>query len=234
MTDRQAKLEEFKRLAALEAVKHVKSGMTVGLGTGSTAKYAILEIGRLIQDGKLSEIIGVPTSKASEELAKEVGINVQELTAFGVDVAIDGADEIDPNLDLIKGHGGALVREKVVEFHARYFVVVADTSKLVPELCSKVTLPVEILAWGSKATVHALAGLQNGAQVRLRMNEGQVVVSDNGNLIADMSFRFPVVDNREMDARIRHTPGVIDTGFFLGYANIAYVAGPNGVETFRR
>jgi ribose 5-phosphate isomerase A len=234
MTDRQAKLEEFKRLAALEAVKHVKSGMTVGLGTGSTAKYAIQEIGRLIADGKLSEIIGVPTSKASEELAREVGINVQELTAFGVDVAIDGADEIDPNLDLIKGHGGALVREKVVEFHARVFVVVADTSKLVPELCSRVTLPVEILAWGHRATINALAGLQNGAQVRLRIKEGQAVVSDNGNLIADMSFRFPLTDVREMDARIRHTPGVIDTGFFLGYANIAYVAGPGGVETFKR
>jgi ribose 5-phosphate isomerase A len=234
MTDRQSQLEEFKRLAALEAVKHVKSGMTVGLGTGSTAKYAILEIGRLIQDGKLAEIIGVPTSQASEDLARSVGINVQELTAFGVDVAIDGADEIDPNLDLIKGHGGALVREKVVEFHARFFVVVADTSKLVPELCSKVTLPVEILAWGSRATVNTLAGLQNGAQVRLRTKEGQAVVSDNGNLIADMSFRFPVTDVREMDARIRHTPGVVDTGFFLGYANIAYVAGPGGVETFKR
>lgn len=234
MTDRQTKLEEFKRLASLEAVKHVKSGMTVGLGTGSTAKYAILEIGRLIQDGKLSGIIGVPTSKASEGLAKEVGIEVQELTAFGVDVAIDGADEIDPNLNLIKGHGGALVREKVVEFNARFFVVVADTSKLVPELCSRVSLPVEILAWGSRATVHALASLQNGAQVRLRMLDGQPVVSDNGNLIADMSFRFPVTDAREMDARIKHTPGVIDTGFFLGYANVAYVAGPDGVETFKR
>lgn len=239
MTDRQTKLEpdpqeRFKRLASLEAVKHVRSGMTLGLGTGSTAKYAILEIGRLINEGKLTEIIGVPTSKASDALAREVGIDVQELTAYGVDVAIDGADEIDPKLDLIKGHGGALVREKLVEFHARQFIVVADTSKLVPELGSRVTLPVEILAWGSRATVHALADLQNGAQVRLRMKDGQAVVSDNGNLIADMSFRFPITDAREMDARIRHTPGVIDTGFFLGYANVAYVAGPDGVETFKR
>ena len=234
MNDRSSRLEEFKRLAALEAVKHVKSGMTVGLGTGSTARYAILEIGRLVKEGKLTGIIGVPTSKASEALARELGIEVQELTAFGVDVAIDGADEIDPNLDLIKGHGGALVREKVVEFNARFFAVVADTSKLVPELCSRVTLPVEILTWGSRATLSALAGLQNGAQVRLRMLDGQAVVSDNGNLIADMSFRFPVTDAREMDARIKHTPGVVDTGFFLGYANVAYVAGPEGVETFKR
>ncbi len=234
MNESQPKLEEFKRLAALEAVKHVKSGMTLGLGTGSTARYAILEIGRLVKEGKLTGIIGVPTSNASEALAREVGIEVQELTAFGVDVAIDGADEIDPNLDLIKGHGGALVREKVVEFNARFFAVVADTSKLVPELCSRVTLPVEILNWGSRATISALAGLQNGAQVRLRMLDGQAVVSDNGNLIADMSFRFPVTDAREMDARIKHTPGVVDTGFFLGYANVAYVAGPDGVETFKR
>jgi ribose 5-phosphate isomerase A len=234
MIDRQARLEEFKRQAALEAVRHVRSGMTLGLGTGSTARHAILEIGRLVQEGKLSEIIGVPTSLASEQLARDVGIEVRELSAFGVDLAIDGADEIAPNLDLIKGHGGALVREKLVEFHARQFIVVADTSKLVPELCSRVTLPVEILRWGARATVNALAEVQNGAQVRLRMQDGEPAVSDNGNLIADIRFRFPVDNPREMDARIRHVPGVVDSGFFLGYANLAYVAGPNGVEKFSR
>jgi ribose 5-phosphate isomerase len=118
--------------------------MAVGLGTGSTAKYAILEIGRLLRENKLSSIVGVPTSEASAQLALENGIPLAELTAAGVDVAIDGADEIDPNLDLIKGHGGALVREKLVEFNAKLFIVVADSSKLVTQLGEKFSVPVEI------------------------------------------------------------------------------------------
>ena len=226
-------IELLKREAALEAVKHVKSGMTVGLGTGSTAKHAIQEIGRLVQEHKLMDIVGVPTSLESERLARESGIEVVELSAAGVDLAIDGADEIDPSLELIKGAGGAILREKLVEFNARQFIVVADSSKLVMTLGERFPLPVEIVPWGHRATLVKLAEIRQQAQVRLRVRDGEPVKSDNGNLIADCRFGL-IEDPRDFDARIRHVPGVIETGLFVGYANIAYVAGPNGVECFKR
>ena len=127
----------------------------------------------------------------------------------------------------------ALVREKIVEFSARQFVVVADTTKLVTELGERVTLPVEIVPFGYRGTLVHLAGVQDGAQARLRVQDGEPVRSDNDNFIAELRFRSGF-DPREMDARIRHLPGVVDTGFFLGFATLAYVAGPNGVERFRR
>jgi ribose 5-phosphate isomerase A len=226
-------LEHFKEQAALEAVKLVKSGMTVGLGTGSTAKYAILEIGRLIAARKLMDIIGVPTSKASEVLARDVGIPLMELSAAGVDIAIDGADEIDPNLELIKGGGGALVREKLVEFNAKRFVVVADHTKLVPYLGYKFPVPVEILQWGFKATMLKIAEVAPQVQARLRVKDGEPVLSDNDNFIVDCTFR-EIVNPRDLDAKLRHIPGVIGTGLFVGYANLAFVASERGVEKFSR
>jgi ribose 5-phosphate isomerase A len=226
-------LEHFKEQAALEAVKLVKSGMTVGLGTGSTAKYAILEIGRLLAARKLVDIVGVPTSKASEALALEVGIPLMELSAAGVDLAIDGADEIDPNLELIKGAGGALVREKQVEFNAKRFAVVADHTKLVPYLGYKFPVPVEILQWGFKATMVNIASVAPQVQARLRIKDGEPALSDNDNFIVDCTFK-EITNPRELDAMLRHIPGVIGTGLFVGYANVAFVASQNGVEKFSR
>jgi ribose 5-phosphate isomerase A len=229
MTD----LETFKQQAAIQAVTHVRSGMAVGLGTGSTAKYAILEIGRLLRENKLSGIVGVPTSEASAQLAIENGIPLAELTAAGVEVAIDGADEIDPNLDLIKGHGNALVKEKLVEFNAKLFIVVADSSKLVSQLGEKFSVPVEIMQWGYKATLIQLAAVAPQVQVRQHFKDGQAVISDNGNYIAHCTFT-EIKNPRETEDRIRHIPGVIGTGLFLGLAKIAYVAGENGVQKIKR
>jgi ribose 5-phosphate isomerase A len=226
-------LETFKEQAALEAVKLVRSGMTVGLGTGSTAKYAILEIGRLVAARKLVDIVGVPTSQASEALALEVGIPLMELSAAGVDIAIDGADEIDPNLELIKGGGGALVREKLVEFNAKRFVVVADHTKLVPYLGYKFPVPVEVMQWGFRATMMKIAEVAPQVQARLRQRNNEPVLSDNDNFIVDCSFR-EILNPRELDAKLRHIPGVIGTGLFVGYANVAFVASENGVERFSR
>ena len=125
------------------------------------------------------------------------------------------------------------MREKLVEYNAKYFIVVADSSKLVTQLGELKTVPIEILQWGHRATLVKLAEIRHQAQVRLRVKDGQPVISDNGNFIADGSFGL--IDNpRELDAHIRHIPGVIDTGLFIGYANLAYVAGPNGVEKFKR
>ncbi len=226
-------LEEFKRQAALEAVKYVKSGMTVGLGSGSTASYAIREIGRLIADRKLVDVVGVPTSAPSEKLALELGIPLMELSAAGVDLAIDGADEIDPNLELIKGLGSALVREKIVEFNAKRFIVVADQTKLVPYLGYKTPVPVEVMRWGFKATMMKLVEVAHQTQARLRQKDGDPVISDNGNYIVDCSFR-EILNPRELEAMLRHVPGVIGTGLFVGYANLAFVAGEQGVEKFSR
>jgi ribose 5-phosphate isomerase A len=229
MTD----LENFKQQAAIQAVTHVRSGMAVGLGTGSTARYAILEIGRLLRENKLSSIVGVPTSETSAQLAIENGIPLAELTAAGVEVAIDGADEIDPNLDLIKGHGNALVKEKLVEFNAKLFIVVADSSKLVNQLGEKFSVPVEIMQWGYKATLIQLAAVAPQVQVRQHFRDGQPVISDNGNYIAHCTFT-EIKNARDIEDRIKYIPGVIGTGLFLGLAKIAYVAGENGVQKLKR
>lgn len=122
-------LDNFKQQAALEAVKYVQSGMVVGLGTGSTARYAVLELGRRLREGALSNVVAVPTSEATAMLAHEMGIPLVELGPQGVDLAIDGADEIAPDLSLIKGLGGALLREKIVEASAKQFIVIADHTK---------------------------------------------------------------------------------------------------------
>jgi ribose 5-phosphate isomerase A len=226
-------LEVFKEQAAMKAVDYVHSGMTVGLGTGSTAKHAILEIGRRLKTGKLADIIGVPTSLASEALAREVGIPLMELAAAGVDLAIDGADEIDPNLELIKGMGNALVREKLVEFNAKQFIVVADHTKLVPYLGYKTAVPVEIMPWGARATMVKLADIAPQVQVRLHMKDGEPVLSDNGNWVCHCRFR-EILDPRDLDARMRHIPGVIGSGLFVGYATMAIIAGENGLDVFKR
>ncbi len=226
-------LEALKEQAAIKALDYVETGMTVGLGTGSTAKHAIIELGKRIKTGRLAEIIGVATSLESEKLAIEYGIPLMELSAAGVDIAIDGADEIDPNLELIKGAGGALVREKLVEFNAKKFIVVADHTKLVPYLGYKFAVPVEIMQWGARATMVKLADIAPQVQVRLRMKDGVSVISDNGNLIADCKFT-EILDPRELDARMRHIPGVVGTGLFVGYADMAIIAGVNGLEIFKR
>ncbi len=229
----QVNIDELKRQAAVAAVQHLRSGMTVGLGTGSTAKHAIAEIGRLLREHKLAEIIGVATSLESQRLAKEAGISLSDVPPGGIDLAIDGADEIAPGLDLIKGFGGALAREKIVEYHSRKFIVVADSSKIVSQLGERAPVPVEILQFGYKATLNALAEVRTQAQVRLRMKDGVAVISDNGNFIADC--HFGLIDKaRDLDARIRHVPGVVETGLFLGYATMAYVAGEHGIEELHR
>ncbi len=226
-------LEIFKQQAAIQAVRHIKSGMTVGLGTGSTAKYAILEIGRLMSEKQLFGIVGVPTSAASAQLAQENNIPLEDLTAAGVDIAIDGADEIDPNLDLIKGHGNALVREKLVEFNAKLFIVVADTSKLVTQLGERFSVPVELMQWGYKATLIQLAAVAPQVQVRQIFKDGQAIISDNGNYIAHCQFT-EIKNARDTEDRIKHIPGVVGTGLFLGLAKIAYVAGKDGVQKLKR
>lgn len=222
--------EPLKREAALAAVGHVRPGMRLGLGSGSTAKYAILELGRLVREGALSGLVGVPTSLESERLAREAGVPLAELDS-PLDLAIDGADEVTPGLDLIKGLGGALVREKIVARQASAFIVVADASKRVARLGEKAPVPVELIPFGATVAVRELEGL--GATVAYREREGRRFVSDNGNLVADCSFGV-IADPPGLERELRGIPGVVGTGLFLGMAALAYFAGPNGVERLER
>lgn len=227
MTD----LEPLKKEAALRAVQLVQSGNRVGLGTGSTARYAIEEIGRKLKTGELTGIVGVSTSEASEKLAREVGIPTQPLDPRPLDIAIDGADEIAPNLDLIKGLGGALVREKVTEVQARRLIIIADHTKIVGTLGEKAPLPIEILKFGFLSTIERLREFLPGG--RLRQPGAHPYETDNGNYIYDA--QLPKDFNPvELERRIKGTLGVVDTGFFLGMAERAFVAAPDGVRELTR
>ncbi|MER3484294.1 MAG: ribose 5-phosphate isomerase A [Meiothermus sp.] len=220
-------LETFKQQAAIAAVQHVESGMIVGLGTGSTAKYAVLEVGRKLREGELRDIRAVPTSEATAKLATEQGIPLMELDPYGVDVAIDGADEIDPGLNLIKGLGGALLREKIVEQTARLFAAVADHTKLVDRL-GRGFLPLEIVPFGYRVT---LRGLEAFGEPQLWMKDDQPFVTDGGNYAVKMRVA-PIENPAALHAQLKAMVGVVETGLFPQMATKAYVAGENGVQVF--
>jgi ribose 5-phosphate isomerase A len=222
-------LENLKAEAARRAVDFIKSGMRVGLGTGSTARFAILEIARKIKAGELENITGVATSVESEKLARENGIAVEDLDTRTLDLAIDGADEITPNLDLIKGLGAALLREKLVELQAKEFIVVADYTKLVNRLGEKVSVPVEIVRFGFESTIKRLKNF--GAPV-LRRKNNEIVITDNGNYIADL--RFSTDDAPKLARDLKQIAGVVETGFFIGMATRALVAFETEVKEFTR
>jgi len=214
--------EQAKRAAGEMAAQLVTDGMTLGLGTGSTARWFIASVGALVRDGM--RLRGVATSQASEQQAREEGIPLVELDESGLDLAVDGADAVDPRLRLIKGAGGALVREKIVAAAARRFVVVVDESKLCDHLGGP--LPVEIVPFGSAATLAVLRGL--GARFELRQQaDGGSEISDNGNLIAEATFER-IDDPEGLAERIQAIPGVVGHGLFLGMADLVLVARVNG------
>lgn len=228
---RTVDLEPLKREAALRAVALIESGMRVGLGTGSTAKYAIEEIGRRVQNGELTRIVGVATSEASDLLAREVGITVEPLDPRPLDIAIDGADEIAPNLDLIKGLGGALLREKLTEVQARRLIIIADHSKIVGQIGEKSPLPIEIARFGFLSTIERLRQIVPGG--RLRQPGAQPYVTDNGNYIYDAQLAVGG-DIAALERQLKGTLGVVETGLFLGMAERAFVASPDGVRELSR
>ncbi|MBW6393694.1 MAG: ribose-5-phosphate isomerase RpiA [Thermus sp.] len=219
-------LESYKKEAAHAAVAFVQDGMVVGLGTGSTARYAVLELARRLREGELRGVKGVPTSEATKDLALREGIPLVDLPPEGVDLAIDGADEIAPDLSLIKGLGGALLREKIVEGNAREFIVIADHTKKVSVL-GRGVVPVEIVPFGHLATLRAIRSL--GGEPELRMNGDEVYFTDGGHLIADVRFG-PIGDPLGLHKALLEIPGVVETGIFVGLATRALVAGPMGVE----
>jgi ribose 5-phosphate isomerase A len=220
-------IESLKQQAALQALSHVESGMTLGLGSGSTATYFIKALGEKLETGKLKNIVGVPSSKQSETLAKELGIPLIELTGDGVDVCIDGMDEVDRQLNAIKGLGGAQTREKIVASSAKLFILIGDETKTVRQLGEKAPIPVEVIPFGYKATVAKLAALGTRPEQRMGTEKGSTgdkpFITDNGNYIFHCHIT-PPIDAVKLAAAISSTPGVLEHGLFLGMAKIAYVA----------
>jgi ribose 5-phosphate isomerase A len=218
-------LETAKRAAGEAAARLVEDGMTLGLGSGTTARWFIEAVGARLAEGL--RVSAVATSLASAALAAGRGIPLLELDARGVDLAVDGADTVDPDLRLLKGLGGALVRERIVAAAARRFVVVADESKLRAHLAGYV--PVEVLMFGWHHTMTLLD--QTGAPFELRLDAaGEPLRSDNGNLIADGEFA-PIADPEGLAARLDAIPGVVGHGLFLGMAALVIVAAADGSLT---
>ena len=225
-----ADVEALKRHAGIEACKFVKSGMKVGLGTGSTVKHTVIELGRMISEDGL-EIVGVPTSLVTEKLAIEVGIPLVELSSVdGLDIVIDGADEYDPNFQLIKGGGAALLREKIVAQESTVMVVVADDRKRVEQL-GAFPLPIEVTPFSHESTVRALTRLLD-CRVNIRMAGDGPVFTDNGNMIADAHTGPTIIDPISTEIDILQIAGVVQVGLFNNMCDAVVLAGKNGVETF--
>jgi ribose 5-phosphate isomerase A len=229
--DRRSKQDQYKQQAAERAVELVESGMTVGLGTGETATYAIRRIGALLRAGTLEDIEGVATSLATAAEAVRLGIPLlEESRVTPTDIIIDGADEIDPGLNLIKGHGGALLREKIVAQTSRRVVIVADDGKLSSLLGTRSPLPVEIVPFGSRYQTEFLQRLIPQAQISFRMGPGNSPVrTDQGNFILDC-VTGPIEGPEELASRLQARAGVVAHGLFLGIATDVIVAGPAGIE----
>lgn len=218
---------EMKRIAAEAAVDgYVKDGMKVGLGTGSTAYFAIRRIAQLVTENGY-DLTCVATSVRSEEIAKGMGVTVVDLDEVDkLDVTIDGADEIDPRMNLIKGLGGALLREKIVAAATVREIIVADGSKLVDTLGTRAPLPVEVLRFGAEHTRFALA--RQGCEPTLRMDGDAPFVTDGGNLIYDCRFPDGIANPYFLESRIDVIPGVVENGLFLNMTAEALVCDPEG------
>ncbi len=225
--------ERAKERAALEAVRLVRDGHVIGLGSGSTAAYAIREIGRRIR-AEAIRVLGVPTSYEALTLAVESGIPLTTLNEHPrLDLVIDGADQVDGDLNLIKGGGGALMREKVIASAARMFVIVTDETKLVERLGTSHPVFVEVLPFALPSVSLKIQAI--GGKPVLRKSESIVspVITDNGNFILDVDFG-PIEEPRELDIRLKLIPGVMETGLFIGMADVVYVGGPAAVRRLAR
>ena len=218
-----------KQRAGEAAIAFVQSGMVVGLGTGSTADEFLRALADALSSGKLRDIRGVPTSRQAEQQARELGIPLASLAECpNPDVTIDGADEIAPNLDLIKGLGGALLREKIVAQNSRQLIIIADAGKRVQTLGTRSALPVEVAQFGHESHVRFFTDL-GGKPVLRRTAGGDVFVTDNGNYIFDCRFEG-IPDPRRLEEALRRRAGVVDSGLFLGLASAALIADDTTVQ----
>jgi ribose 5-phosphate isomerase A len=222
----------FKQQAAYRAVEFVEPGMIVGLGEGSTAIWAVRRIGELYASGELKGIAGIPASVNIEQEAKRLGIPLVTLEdAPVIDLTIDGADEVDPQLNLIKGGGGALLREKIVAQASKREIIVVDESKLVDTLGTNWAIPIEVVPFGWKSQAAFLEAL--GAQVTRRERNGEVFHTDQGNIILDCNFG-PVADAHGLSAEIKARTGIVEHGLFLNLATDVIVANADTIRHMQR
>ena len=227
------KQDELKQKAAHRAVELVESGMIVGLGTGSTTEFAVLRIAERLKSGDLNNIVGIPTSIRTQKLAGELNIPLCGLDDRpDIDATIDGADEVDPDLNLIKGGGGALLREKVVAQASRRNIIIVDESKLSPCLGTRWALPIEVISFAVKTEENFLKSL--GASVTLRTEaEGQPVKTDQNNFILDANLG-EMADPHGIAASLNGRAGIVEHGLFLGLASDVIVAAEDGIRHLKR
>ena len=219
-------LENLKQQAAELAVEFIHSGMVIGLGTGSTVYYALLKLGQRVRDGL--DIVGIPTSVQTAKIAKKQGIPLSDLSCYPkLDLTIDGADEIDVNLNLIKGLGGALVREKITAEASQRLIIIADQSKIVPYLGQNTPLPVEVMMFGWKVTQNSINQLCT--RVERRYEKMEAYTTDNGNYILDCYFD-QITHAVKMEAEINNLPGVVENGLFTNRVEMAIIATKDGIQ----
>ena len=222
----------LKQQAADQAVTFIQSGMILGLGSGTTALLALRRLAELLQAGQLRDILGVPTSLKIEQEARRLQIPLTTLEDHPVlDLTIDGADEVDPQLNLIKGGGGALLREKIVAQATRREIIIVDESKLSPVLGTRWSVPVEVIPFGWRSQAAYLAAL--GAQITLRQQDGALFQTDGGNLVLDCRFG-PIADVYALAARLKTRTGIVEHGLFLDLTHEVIVAGATGGRQLRK
>ncbi|NJK60132.1 MAG: ribose-5-phosphate isomerase RpiA [Oscillatoriales cyanobacterium SM2_1_8] len=218
--------KQLKQQVGLAAAQRVTSGMVVGLGTGSTAAFAIAELGRRLGTGELQNIRGIPTSFQASVLAKKHGVPLMTLDDLGdteeIHVAIDGADEVDPVKNLIKGGGAAHTREKVVDSLAREFIVVVDSSKLVEKLGSTFPVPLEVLPMAVTPVTRAVKALGGEPELRMGVKKDGPVITDQGNMVLDVKFA-DIPDPAGLEKTLNNLPGVVENGLFVGVAHTILV-----------
>lgn len=223
MSAEQDPVKVMKQEVGKAAAALVKSGTIVGLGTGSTTAYAIEYLGKRLQSGELTDVQGIPTSFQAEVLAKQYGIPLTTLDAADhIDIAIDGADEVDPQKNLIKGGGAAHTREKIVDALAAKFVVVVDSGKLVDRLGSTFLLPVEVIPMAIAPVMRAIEKLGGKPELRMGIRKAGPVITDQGNMVIDV--KFDSIDHpAELEKTLNNIPGVLENGLFVGVADLILV-----------
>ena len=226
MTSRD--LESLKKAAALKAIEFVHDGMVVGLGTGSTAKHMVVALGERIRTGM--KLRGVPTSQETAVLARQAGIPlIDSENRWEIDVAIDGADQVDANFNLIKGGGGALLKEKIVAASAKQFIVMVDHTKQVPLLGGSFPLPIEVIPFGWGSTAREIETLTR-SRVVLRERNGAPFKTEAGHLIVDVHLDR-IDQPAELETALNLIPGVVETGLFVGRTTVLIIGAPQGVQT---
>ncbi|HGY5531716.1 MAG: ribose-5-phosphate isomerase RpiA [Prochlorococcus sp.] len=227
---------QMKQAVATAAVEQIKDGMVLGLGSGSTAALMIQALGAKLATKELRDIVGVTTSFQGEVMAAELGIPLRSLTAVDrIDLAIDGADEVDPSFQLIKGGGACHVQEKLVASRADRFVVVVDSTKIVDRLNLGFLLPVEVLPGAWRQVQGCLAELGGSAELRMAKHKAGPVVTDQGNLVLDVSMTDGISDPEDLESRINNLPGVLENGLFVNLTDEVLVGQiSDGVAGVRR